>query len=72
MRSTVPGDADTNVRNRCRPTWIATYDAANSIDRPPNASGIATAMNRLASISASSSSRTTVESGSSSFVTQLV
>ncbi len=71
-RSALRAPAATKVRNRCRPTWIATYDPANSSARSPNASGIATAISRLASISAISSSRTTGESGSSSFVTQVV
>ena len=34
----------------CRPTWIATYEPAKRSARSPNASGIATAISRLASI----------------------
>jgi hypothetical protein len=71
-RSIVPAAAVAKVRNVCRPTWMATYDEANSSPWSPNASGIATAISRLASISAISTPRTTLESGSSSLVTQVV
>ena len=52
--------------------WIPTYDAANSSACAPNASGIAIAISRLPNISAMIRALTTVESGSSSFVTQVV
>jgi hypothetical protein len=72
MRSRVPGSAATNVRKEWRPTWIATYEAAKSRALSPKASGIAIAIRRLASINAISSSRTGIDAGSSSFVTQVV
>ena len=71
-RSGVPGPAAPNARNVWRPTWIVTYAPAKSSARSPNASGIAIAMTRLASITPISTSRTTNESGSSSFVTHVV
>ena len=71
-RSIVPRSAAANVRNEWRPTWIATYEATNSSALSPNASGIAIAIKRLASINAISSRRTTIDSGSSSFVTHVV
>ena len=71
-RSNEPRSAATNVRNVWRPTWITTYEPANSSAFAPKACGIAIAMSMLTSISAISSSRTTIESGSSSFVTHAV
>ena len=68
----VPASAAAKVRNRWRPTWIATYEPANSSARSPNASGIATAISRLASMIPISSTRTAIDSGSSSFVTHVV
>ena len=47
-RSIVPRSATTKVRNRCRPTWIATYEPAKSSARPSKASGIATASSEAA------------------------
>ena len=58
--------------NALRTTCIATYAPANSSARSPKASGIATAISRLASITASKSSRTTATSGSNQFVIQVV
>ena len=72
MRSVVPASAATKVRNRWRPTWMVTYAPAKSSPLSPNASGIAIAIRRLASISPISSRRTDIDSGSSSFVTQVV
>ena len=71
-RSIVPALADTKVRNACLPTWMATYEQAKSSPREPNASGMATAMSRVASMIPINSRRTTGESGSSSFVTHVV
>ena len=71
-RSFVSASAATKVRNRWRPTWIVTYAPANSSALSPNASGIAIAISRLASISPISSRRTAIDPGSSSFVTQVV
>ena len=71
-RSIVPWSAAAKVRKTWRPTWMATYDPAKSSPRSPKASGIATAISRLASMIPISSSRTAVKSGSSSFVTHVV
>jgi hypothetical protein len=71
-RSSVPASAEPNVRKRWRPTWIATYEPTNSPACAPHASGIATAIRRLASITAMRTARTTIDSGSSSLVTQVV
>jgi hypothetical protein len=71
-RSIVPDLADANVRKALRPTWMTTYEAANSRPFDPNASGMATAITSVASMIPSSSRRTTGESGSSSFVTHVV
>ena len=71
-RSLVPGPAATKVRNRWRPTWIATYEPANSSALSPNASGMAIAIKRLASIRPIRTRRTPIDSGLSSFVTQVV
>ena len=71
-RSSVPGPAAAKVRNVWRPSWIARYAPMNSPALSPKASGIAAAIIRLASMIAIISSRTTGDSGSSSFVTQVV
>ncbi len=72
FRSIVPGRAEAKVKNACRPTWMATYEQAKRSPFDPNASGIATAISSVASMIPISSSRTMDESGSSSFVTQVV
>jgi hypothetical protein len=53
-----------------RPTCIATYAPANSRPRSPNASGRVADMSRLASITPTSTSRTTRRSGSNQLVNQ--
>ena len=58
--------------NPPRSSPIATYAAANSSPRSPNASGIAADMIRLSSISASRSTRTGDRSGSTQFVAHAV
>ncbi len=68
----MPGPEATKVRNRWRPTWIVTYAPANRPARLPNAAGIAIASTSEASMIAISSARTAFDSGSSSFVTQVV
>ncbi len=72
MRSRDPAGAATKVRKAVRPTWMATYPPANSSARSPKASGIATAITRLASITAINTSRTTGDTGSSSLVAHVV
>ncbi len=71
-RSGEPGSATAKVRNACLPIWIATYAPTKRSARLPNAAGIAIDMTRLASMMASTSSRTGTASGSSWFVTQVV
>ena len=71
-RSGEPRPATTKARKAVLPTWIATYAPAKSRARLPNASGMATAITRLANMIASTSRRTTIESGSSMFVTHVV
>ena len=67
-----PATPATNVRNRCRPTWIATYDAGEEHRAVAERLGDRDRHQQAREHQASSTSRTTVESGSSSFVTQVV
>ena len=71
-RSTVPLSAAAKVRKECLPTWIATYEPANSSACAPKACGIATDIRRLTSINDNSSRRTGTVSVSSSLVVQVV